>query len=132
MQSAERTAWERETHAVDLAWLADLLDTRWRIPGTSWRFGIDALAGLIPGVGDLVSGLAGLYIFAAAAHARAPRSLLARMAGNLLIDTLVGGVPLLGRIFDIAFKANQKNLKLYQGFLDQARAARAKDITPPK
>ena len=56
----------------DLQWLADLLDSRWRIPGTSWRFGVDAIAGLVPGAGDLVAGLAGLYIISAAARAGAP------------------------------------------------------------
>ncbi len=112
---------------AELAWLADLLDTRWRIPGTNWRFGIDALAGLAPGLGDLISGLAGLYIFAAARHAGAPRLLLLRMVGNL---TLVGSIPLLGRIFDVAFKANKKNMRLLQAFLERSRAERAVVINP--
>ena len=115
---------------AELAWLAELLDTRWRIPGTNWRFGIDALAGLVPGLGDLISGLAGLYIFAATHHAGAPRLLLMRMVGNLLIDTVVGSIPLLGRIFDVAFKANQKNMRLLRAHLERTRAERAVVINP--
>lgn len=97
----------------DLAWLADLLDSRWRIPGTPWRFGVDAIAGLVPGAGDLVAGLAGAYILHAAVRAGVPRPVLARMIGNLAIDTIVGSIPVLGGIFDIAFKSNQRNLRLY-------------------
>lgn len=110
-----------QDHMQELAWLADLLDTRWRIPGTSWRFGLDAVAGLIPGAGDLLSGLAGLYIFSHAHRAGAPRHVLARMIGNLLLDTIVGSIPLLGRIFDVAFKANRRNLKLLQKHLQAGR-----------
>lgn len=97
----------------DLQWLADLLDSRWRIPGTSWRFGVDAIAGLVPGAGDLVAGLAGLYIISAATRAGVPRHVIARMIGNIAIDTVVGSVPVLGGIFDIFFKSNQRNLRLY-------------------
>ena len=97
----------------DLAWLADLLDSRWRIPGTPWRFGIDAVAGLVPGAGDLVAGLAGTTILLAAHRAGVPRHVLVRMLGNIAIDTLVGSIPVLGGIFDLFFKSNQRNLRLY-------------------
>jgi hypothetical protein len=97
----------------NLAWLADLLDSRWRIPGTSVRFGMDAVAGLVPGAGDLVAGLAGLYILSAAARAGVPKSVMTRMIGNIALDTVVGSVPILGGIFDLFFKSNQRNLKLY-------------------
>lgn len=97
----------------ELAWLADLLDSRWRIPGTSWRFGVDAIAGLVPGAGDLVAGLAGVYILSAAVKAGVPRTVLARMIGNIAFDTVVGSVPILGGIFDIFFKSNQRNLRLF-------------------
>jgi hypothetical protein len=97
----------------DLQWLADLLDSRWRIPGTPWRFGVDAIAGLVPGAGDLVAGLAGLYIISAAARAGVPRHVIVRMVGNIALDTVVGSVPILGGIFDLVFKSNQRNLRLY-------------------
>jgi hypothetical protein len=98
----------------DLAWLADLLDSRWRIPGTPWRFGVDAIAGLVPGAGDLVAGLAGLYILSAASRAGVPKNVMARMIGNIAVDTVVGSIPILGGIFDLFFKSNQRNLRLYQ------------------
>lgn len=110
---------------TDLAWLADLLDSRWRIPGTSWRFGMDAVAGLVPGAGDLVAGLAGLYILSAAARAGVPRSVMVRMIGNIALDTAVGSIPILGGIFDLFFKSNQRNLRLY------AKHARAGGSVPP-
>lgn len=108
---ADAAAASQQSH--DLQWLADLLDSRWRIPGTSWRFGVDAIAGLVPGAGDLVAGLAGLYIISAAARAGVPRHVIVRMVGNIAVDTVVGSVPILGGIFDIAFKSNQRNLRLY-------------------
>jgi hypothetical protein len=104
---------------VDLDWLADLLDTRWRIPGTSWRFGVDALAGLVPGLGDVVSGLAGLYILDRAVEVGMPKHAIARMIGNLVLDTAVGSIPVLGRIFDVAFKANQRNLRILRRHIER-------------
>jgi hypothetical protein len=108
----------------DLAWLADLLDSRWRIPGTPWRFGVDAIAGLVPGAGDLVAGLAGLYILSAAARAGVPRSVLTRMIGNIAVDTVVGSIPILGGIFDLFFKSNQRNLSLYAKHAPAERSER--------
>jgi hypothetical protein len=111
-----------------LAWLSDVLDTKWRIPGTQWRFGVDAVAGMVPGLGDLLSGAAGLYILAGASHHGAPRVLMARMVGNLLFDTVVGSVPIIGGIFDIAFKANQRNLRLLIDHIEQEAAQAAKPV----
>lgn len=107
----------------DLAWLADLLDTRWRIPGTSWRFGVDSIAGLIPGAGDLVAGLAGAYILMAARRAGVSADVMARMVGNIAVDTVVGSVPILGGIFDLFFKSNQRNLRLFAKHMAEKRAA---------
>lgn len=98
---------------IDLEWLTDLLDSRWRIPGTNWRFGWDAVAGLIPGIGDVASGLASLIILDAARKSKVPRHVLARMIWNIVLDTVVGSIPALGRIFDVYFKANRRNLDLF-------------------
>jgi hypothetical protein len=119
---------DTRTQDIDVIWLADLLDTRWRIPGTQWRFGVDALAGLIPVVGDVVSGLAGVYILDRASRAGAGNGLLARMVGNLLLDTAVGSIPLIGSVFDIAFKANQRNLRLLGEHLAKQEGV---DVQPP-
>lgn len=94
--------------------LARLMDTQFRIPGTTIRFGMDALIGFIPGVGDLVSFLISGYVVSIAVNKGASGFVLARMVLNIVIDAVVGAVPILGDIFDIAFKANQRNVKLLQ------------------
>ncbi len=92
--------------------LASLLDDIFRIPGTSIRFGLDPLIGLIPGLGDALSGIASFVIVFAAWQRRLPRVTVARMVANIGIDTLVGSIPLLGDAFDVAWKSNRKNLEL--------------------
>ncbi|GLK77101.1 hypothetical protein GCM10008171_23550 [Methylopila jiangsuensis] len=105
----------RPDHAAvldDLERLATLLDSRWRIPGTNWRFGLDAAVGLAPGVGDLAMGLVSAYMIKRASDLGAPGHVLARMVGNVALDTVVGSIPLLGSVFDVAFKANRRNMRL--------------------
>ena len=92
--------------------LADLLDSRFVIPGTDIRFGVDALLGLVPGGGDLVGYVAsGALVLTMARHGASPL-LVARMLGNVLLDTVVGSVPVLGTVFDVAYKANNRNVRL--------------------
>ena len=107
---------ERLKSLDDLAWL---LDARWRIPGTSIRFGADAVAGLLPGVGDAAAGLVSLYIIHRASQHGAPTHLLVRMVGNVLVDTTIGSVPLLGSVFDVFFKANKRNVRLLRRHLER-------------
>jgi hypothetical protein len=92
--------------------LAKLMDSQFRIPGTNIRFGIDALIGLIPGVGDFAGFLVSGYMIAVLSKNGASGFVLARMALNVVIDALFGSIPILGDIFDVAFKANDKNMKL--------------------
>src|SRR5687768_1137442 len=92
--------------------LGYLLDNSIPIPGTRFRIGLDAIVGLVPGVGDLVGGGFSLYIILQAARMGAPASLLARMGWNLLVEVVVGAVPFLGDLFDAGFKANMRNLAL--------------------
>ena len=92
--------------------LARVLDDIFQIPGTSIRFGLDAVIGLIPGVGDLVTGIASFLIIFSAWERGLPRVTLARMVANVAIDTLVGSMPVLGDVFDAAWKANRKNYNL--------------------
>ncbi len=97
--------------------MAYYFDEAFRIPGTNLRFGLDSLVGLVPGAGDLaVSGL-GAYALLLAFKLKAPASILVRMLANLAIDTIVGAVPLLGDLFDAAWKANTKNRKLLDAWL---------------
>lgn len=101
--------------------LASLLDDRFAIPGTPYRIGLDGLIGLIPGVGDAATGLIGLYIVYQARRHGAPGWLIARMLGNLALDTAVGSIPLLGDVFDVGFKSHRRNVRL---LLDHLRRAR--------
>ena len=96
----------------DLEFLASILDDRFAIPGTNIRFGLDALIGLIPGVGDAISATLGSYLIYRAHQLGASKLTLLRMAGNTAVDTVVGAVPLLGDLLDFRFKANRRNLEL--------------------
>jgi hypothetical protein len=108
--------------------LAYLLDNSIAIPGTRYRIGLEALVGLVPGLGDLVGGGFSAWIILQAARLGAPPSLLARMGWNLLVDAAVGSIPLLGDLFDAGFKANMRNLALLdrqvQGPATSRRASR--------
>ena len=96
----------------DLERLAHWLDTVFEIPGIRLRFGIDALLGLLPGVGDTASALASVYILQAASKHGVPRVTLARMTLNIGIDLVVGAIPIVGDLFDVYWKANRKNVEL--------------------
>lgn len=102
---------------VELDLLAALLDSRWRIPGTSIRFGLDALVGLVPVLGDAATGIVSVYIVLRARSCGAGKTLVARMLGNVLLDTVVGSIPILGSIFDVYFKANNRNIRLLRRHL---------------
>lgn len=101
--------------------LAKLMDAQFRIPGTNIRFGVDALIGLVPGVGDFASLLISGYMVSIAINKGASGFVLARMLLNVGIDTVVGAIPILGDIFDVAFKANQRNMKLLQQHYTEGR-----------
>jgi hypothetical protein len=92
--------------------LSHLLDGLFRIPGTTWRFGLDAVVGLIPGVGDAATSLASFYILAAGVRYRVPKVTLLRMGVNIAVDFLIGAIPGLGDLFDFVWKSNEMNMEL--------------------
>lgn len=98
-----------------VAWL---MDRSFRIPGTKIPIGLDALLGLVPVGGDFAAGLvqAGLVLIALGRY-RVPPAVAARMMSNVLVDVAVGAIPLVGDVFDIAFKANTRNLRLLEPYL---------------
>ena len=103
------------THGLaNLNSLAKLMDSQFKIPGTNIKFGLDALIGLVPGAGDFVTFLISGYMIAVLASNGASGFVLARMVLNVVIDSVFGAIPILGDIFDVAFKANQRNVKLMQ------------------
>ncbi|HEX6104799.1 MAG TPA: DUF4112 domain-containing protein [Gemmatimonadales bacterium] len=104
--------------------LGQLLDNSIPVPGTRFRFGLDSIIGLVPGVGDLLGGALSLYIVMEAARLGVPRPLLVRMGYNVALDALVGSVPVLGDLFDAGFKANLRNLDLVQQHVERPAAAR--------
>ena len=97
--------------------LSNLLDNAFRIPGTSIGIGIDPLLGLIPGGGDFIGGLLSIYIVYSSARMGAPKETLMRMASNIVFDSLAGVFPVFGDLFDVAWKANVKNIELLETHL---------------
>lgn len=106
--------------------LATLLDTAFILPGINVRFGLDALLGLVPGVGDIVTTAMALYIVHEARQLGAPGHVIARMLGNVALDSVVGAVPLVGDAFDVMWRSNRRNMRLLQDWLarDQGRRER--------
>ena len=97
--------------------LATLLDSAFLIPGTNIRFGLDALIGLVPGIGDAITTLISLYIVREARALGASRLVIARMLVNVAIDGVVGAVPLIGDVVDVAWRSNRRNMALLQRHL---------------
>jgi hypothetical protein len=105
--------------------LSRLLDSAIGIPGTRYSFGLDAIIGLVPGIGDAISAMFSIYIIFQAARLGVPRSILARMIGNVGVDTIIGEIPLLGDLFDVGFKSNIRNLSLIEQHVRRPAAAKA-------
>lgn len=101
--------------------LAKLLDNAILIPGTQVRVGYDALIGLVPGIGDIVTGGLSMYIVYEGWKLGASGTTIAKMIGNVLIDVIIGEVPGLGDVADVFFRANVRNLKLLGIALDEQR-----------
>ncbi|MCW3089985.1 MAG: hypothetical protein JWP81_1054 [Ferruginibacter sp.] len=101
--------------------LARLMDSQFKIPGTNIKFGLDPLIGLIPGAGDFATLLISGYMVMILARNGASGFVLARMTMNILIDALIGSIPILGDIFDVGFKASQRNMKLMHEHYVQGR-----------
>ncbi len=99
--------------------LATLLDTAFILPGTNIRFGLDALIGLVPGFGDVLTTAMSLYIVHEAHQLGAPSHVLARMVANVALDGFVGAVPLVGDAFDVAFRANRRNMALLRDWMER-------------
>src|ERR1700739_1400805 len=92
--------------------LSHVLDDFIKIPGTSIRFGLDGIVGLVPGIGDLIGGIASCIIIVAAWVRGVPYVTVTRMAANVAIEVVVGSIPILGDMFDIAWRANRRNYAL--------------------
>lgn len=109
MSRKERSQVEIEKGLDDLAFY---LDDLFRIPGIGWRFGLDAIIGLVPNVGDTLTSLASFYILFAGVRYGVPKITLLRMAFNIAIDYLIGSIPVIGDAFDFVWKSNKMNMNL--------------------
>jgi hypothetical protein len=104
--------------------LTALLDTALRIPGTRIRFGLDALLGVVPGLGDVAGAAMAGYVVVLASRFGAPAPVLLRMLANIGVDTVLGAIPGIGDIFDVAWKANVRNLSLLERYVDAPATTR--------
>jgi hypothetical protein len=99
--------------------LTRLLDSVARVPGTGFRFGLDPLLGLVPGLGDMTGAALSGYLVLLASRHGAPKAVIVRMLGNVAVDTVVGTMPVLGDLFDAGWKSNTRNLALLERHLGQ-------------
>jgi Domain of unknown function (DUF4112) len=112
-----------------IALVARLMDTVFTIPGTKLRFGLDPLLGLLPGFGDTATAIVSALLIAQSARHGVPRIVLARMAGNVLLNTALGSVPLVGDAFSFWFKSNVRNYDLLRRHAGTRRRAGWRDWT---
>ena len=107
--------------------MSRLLDSAYQIPGTSYRVGLDPIVGLVPGVGDLISPLFTIALLWQSHDLNLPRVVQLRMLFNVVIDTVIGMIPLAGDLFDFAWKANDMNMALLERYAYEERPAAAGD-----
>jgi hypothetical protein len=107
--------------------LARLLDGAFAIPGTNQRVGLDAMIGLVPVLGSAATAVVSAYIIMEARRLGLPRWKVARMIGNLALDSMVGSIPIAGNVFDVFFRSNQRNVRILLDHLGGRRSAREID-----
>ena len=99
--------------------LASILDTAFVIPGTNVRFGADSLIGLVPGIGDVVTTAMSLWLVHEAYQIGAPPRIISRMVRNVILDGMVGAVPVVGDVFDVMWRANKRNMRILQEWAER-------------
>ena len=107
--------------------ISHLLDNAIALPGTNFRIGLDPILGILPGGGDVITGLMSVYIVFEGARMGLPATTLGRMGFNILLDTLTGTVPIIGDFFDITWKANSLNVALLEKHMANPKPSRAAD-----
>lgn len=107
--------------------LSYLLDNSIRIPGTRYRIGLDPIIGLLPGIGDTAGAVLSTYIVLESARLGASLATLSRMVINILVESIFGSLPLIGDVFDAAWKANERNMNLLESHLEKSDERKRKD-----
>jgi hypothetical protein len=121
-----------EQRLAQVRFIANLMDDRFTLPGTRFRFGLDAVIGFVPALGDAVTSAISLVIVHHAWQSGAPKLTIARMLGNVGADFLLGSIPLIGNLFDFAWKANRRNARLLEEHLTGLSAKGTVEIIPPQ
>ena len=122
--SKENTRYTRTPQSERLKWvdtMARLMDNQFALPGTSFRFGLDPILGLLPVAGDLASFAMSAMIVLTIARHGASGKLVALMLVNIALDTVIGSIPILGNLFDFAYKANEKNVRLLRRHYEEGK-----------
>jgi hypothetical protein len=122
----QKSAAEKSDDAVARL-IAHVMDNLFRIPGSGWRFGLDPLLGLLPYYGDAIANLISAVVLSQAARFGLPRIVIARMALNVLVNALVGSIPVFGDAFSFWFKSNARNYDLLQRYSGKRRNAARED-----
>jgi hypothetical protein len=110
-------AWRARLDRLD--WLAHWLDVAFVVPGTNIRFGVEAVLRLMPGIGDVAASALSVYVLYEASRLGIPTTLLVRMIANVVLEGAVGAVPIAGDAFDVAFRANRRNVALLREHLER-------------
>lgn len=126
--SEDTNTLERELARMDH--LARILDSRFRLPGTSIRFGLDSLVGLVPGIGDTLVAAPSIWIVWRGYVLGAGKLPLVRMAANVALDYVFGAIPLVGDIFDVGFKANLRNMAILRKAMEASKGISAQPTDP--
>ncbi|WP_187263087.1 DUF4112 domain-containing protein [Pontibacter beigongshangensis] len=118
------TRYTRTPHTEKLKWvdgITKIMDNQFRFPGTDWRFGLDPLLGLFPGVGDIASFAVSAMLIMTMARHGASGKLVTLMLLNSAMDAIIGSIPILGNIFDFAYKANERNVQMLRNHYEQGK-----------
>ncbi len=122
MQQGTMMKHETSAALARLEALAKVMDSAFKIPGTEVRMGFDALLGLVPVIGDAIAGAISSYLIWEAKKLGVPKLVLGRMVANTAIDTALGSIPFVGDMFDVAYRANTKNVALLRRHLEKTHA----------
>lgn len=124
MKSSASTQQQALPNTPEMKWvdrITHLMDSKFRVPGTQFRFGLDPILGLVPGLGDATSlAVSGSLIYYMAKFG-ASRKVIYMMIGNVILDATIGSIPIIGNIFDFTYKANQRNVRLLKRYHEEGK-----------
>jgi hypothetical protein len=114
-------AWSRRASLERLDRLSRLFDVAFVVPGTNIRFGVEAILRLVPGIGDVAASALSCWLLYEASRLRVPRHILFRIIANVVVEGVVGAVPVAGDLFDIGWRANRRNVRILREYFERAQ-----------